>query len=203
MAFTRDWFSNSIPAWQQVLHPLVGKPNLEFLEIGSFEGKSTCWLLENVLTGDGSKIHCIDPFARSLLPRFKENVSPWIDRVVVHQGRSEDMLPTIKGPYDFVYIDGLHMGFNVLQDATLTWTKLKIGGIMVFDDYLWEHQRIDRTLIPKDAVDGFLSVIHGRYELLHIGYQVIIQKNDKSAQFEKQYFDFCQTFSPDLTPVFE
>ena len=112
------------------------------------------------------------------------------------------MLPTIQGPIDLVYIDGLHMGFNVLQDAALTWNKLKAGGLMIFDDYLWEHQALDRTLVPKDAVDGFLTVIHGRYNLLHIGYQVIIQKNDRSAEFEKQYFDFCQSVSTDLTPVF-
>lgn len=73
---------------------------------------------------------------------------------------------------------------------------------MVFDDYLWEYQGLDRTLVPKDAVDGFLSVIHGRYKFLNIGYQVIIKKNGKSAEFEKQYFDFCQSVTQDLLPVF-
>lgn len=120
----------------------------------------------------------------------------------MHRGKSEAMLPLIPGPFDLAYIDGLHMGFNVLQDAVLTWNKLKVGGFMIFDDYLWEHQVLDRTLTPKDAVDGFLSVIHGRYELVHIGYQVIIRKNDRSGDFERQYFDYCQSVTSDLSPVF-
>lgn len=202
MAFTSDWFSNSIPTWERALASMKGIPNLAFLEIGSFEGRSTCWLLENILTGSDSCIHCVDPWVGQIYDAFLTNTAAWSSSVIAHRGRSEDILPTIQGPFDFVYIDGLHMGFNVLQDATLTWTKLKVGGLMVFDDYLWEHQRLDRTLVPKDAVDGFLSVIHGRYELLHVGYQVIIRKNDRTAHFEKQYFDYCQSVSKDLSPVF-
>ncbi|MDT6993900.1 class I SAM-dependent methyltransferase [Burkholderia cenocepacia] len=202
MAFTRDWFSNSIPSWNEALAPFKGGENLRFLEIGSFEGRSSCWLLENVLTSDSSVLHCVDPWVGPIYERFIDSVSPWKDKVVMHRGKSEDMLPLTPGPFDLVYIDGLHMGFNVLQDAVLTWNKLKVGGLMIFDDYLWEHQGLDRTLVPKDAVDGFLSVIHGRYELLHLGYQVIIRKNGRGAEFEKQYFDYCQSVSADLSPVF-
>lgn len=42
-------------------------------------------------------------------------MAPQGEKVVPHRGRSEDILPTIAGPFDFVYIDGLHMGFNALQ----------------------------------------------------------------------------------------
>jgi hypothetical protein len=202
MAFTRDWFSDSIPSWEKVLSPMAGQANLEFVEIGSFEGRSASWLLENILTGAGSRINCVDPWVGPIFDRFKDSVSPWIERVVMHRGKSEEMLPRIPGPFDLVYIDGLHMAFNVLQDAVLTWNKLKVGGVMIFDDYLWEHQGLDRTLVPKDAVDGFLTVIHGRYNLLHLGYQIIIQKNSRSSEFEKKYFDFCQRVSSDLSPVF-
>ncbi|SAL16087.1 hypothetical protein AWB67_00394 [Caballeronia terrestris] len=202
MAFTQDWFSNSIPAWETSLKSFVGQPSIQVLEIGSFEGRATCWLLDNVLTGHESKIHCVDPWVGPIYERFNESVRAHRDRVVMHRGKSEDMLPAIPGPFDVVYIDGLHLGFNVLQDATMTWNKLKIGGVMIFDDYLWEHQSLDRTLVPKDAIDGFLTVIHGRYELLHLSYQVIIRKNDKGAHFDKQYFDFCQSITNDLAPIF-
>lgn len=202
MSFTRDWFSNSILSWNAALSSLKGGVGLTFLEIGSFEGRSTCWLLENILTGPESLIHCVDPWVGAIYDRFIDSVTPWKDRVVMHRGKSEDMLPSISGHFDLVYIDGLHMGFNVLQDAVLTWNKLKAGGFMIFDDYLWEHQTLDRTLVPKDAVDGFLNVVHGRYELIHIGYQVIIKKNNRTPEFEKQYFDYCQAVSTDLSPVF-
>lgn len=202
MSFTADWFSQFIPIWTQILAPMRSKANLCFLEIGSFEGRSTCWLLENILTAPDAVIHCVDPFPGPLLQRFSENVAPWSEHIAVHQGRSEDMLPSIPGPFDLVYIDGLHLAFNVIQDAVLTWNKLKVGGIMVFDDYLWGHPHLERSLVPKDGVDAFLNVIHGRYELVHIGLQVIIRKNDRSQLYEQEYFKVCQMASKDLNPVF-
>src|SRR4051794_28732117 len=110
---------------------MAGQQNMEFVEIGSFEGRSTCWLLEKILTGTGSRINCVDPWVGPIYERFKDNVRPWSEKVVMHRGKSEDMLPRITGPFDMVYIDGLHMGFNVLQDAVLTWNKLKVGGVMI------------------------------------------------------------------------
>ncbi len=202
MNFTADWFSNNIPVWNNALAPLKNRDGLCFLEIGSFEGRATCWMLENILTGPDSRIHCADPFPGPLLQRFRDNIAPWSERVIVHQGRSEDMLPNIAGPFDVVYIDGLHLAFNVLQDAALTWNKLKVGGIMIFDDYLWGHQQVERSIVPKDGVDAFLSVIHGRYDLIHFGYQVIIRKNENSSRYEQEYFKVCQKASKDLNPIF-
>ena len=200
--FTRDWFGPNVEVWSLAFAKLVGLPDLVFLEIGAFEGRATCWLLANVLTGANARIHCIDPFAGPLLERFKQNIEPWHDRVHIHVGRSETLLPTLPGPFDMIYVDGLHMAFNVLQDAVLSWNKLKVGGYMVFDDYLWGHQHYERTLTPKDGVDGFLSVIHGRYQLIHIGLQVIIRKNDQSPRFEQEYARIWKEGSPDLEAVF-
>ena len=73
---------------------------------------------------------------------------------------------------------------------------------MVFDDYLWGHQQYERTLTPKNGVDGFLNVVHGRYQLIHIGLQVIIRKNDQSPRFEQEYARIWKEGSPDLVPVF-
>lgn len=202
MTFTSDWFSHNIPVWQQMLGHFKDQPNLDFLEIGSYEGRSAQWMLESILTHHTAKLHCVDPFSGSLLERFKENIANFKNKVLIYQGRSEDMLPTINAKFDMVYIDGLHTSFNVLQDAALTWNKLKTGGIMVFDDYLWGHLQMDRTLCTKDGVDAFLNCITGRYELLALGHQVIIRKNDKSPQYDAEYFRVCQQFSTDLQPVF-
>lgn len=66
MAFTQDWFSKNIPVWERLFAPLKGRPNLQILEIGSFEGRSACWLLEHVLTGEGAGIDCVDTFMGSM-----------------------------------------------------------------------------------------------------------------------------------------
>src|SRR5882724_4966480 len=45
-----DSFSARIPQWKLDLGPFMGQPDLRFLEVGSFEAYSACWLLDNVLT---------------------------------------------------------------------------------------------------------------------------------------------------------
>jgi hypothetical protein len=41
--FTRDWFSQNVPVWRQIISR--DKPT-KILEIGSFEGRSTCRIIE-------------------------------------------------------------------------------------------------------------------------------------------------------------
>jgi hypothetical protein len=48
--FSEDWFTENIPVWLKVLSPFKGKPNLNYLEIGVFEGRSVIWMLENIQT---------------------------------------------------------------------------------------------------------------------------------------------------------
>ena len=47
--FTTEWFKSHIFVWEQALQGFKNKPNLNFLEIGCFEGMATVWLLENIL----------------------------------------------------------------------------------------------------------------------------------------------------------
>ena len=56
--YTYDWFSQHVPYWNRLLEPLKGQPDLRFLEIGSFEGRSACWLLRNILTHETSMLTC-------------------------------------------------------------------------------------------------------------------------------------------------
>jgi hypothetical protein len=193
--FTYDYFSDNIGRWRIDLARFAGRPGLSFLEVGSFEGKSTCWLLQNILTHETSRMTCIDVFyeeksqgsydttgldsyAMSLEDRFEHNVRQTgaRDRVKKVVGLSGAMLRTLEpSSYDFIYIDGSHIAADVLEDAVLAWQLLKPGGVMTFDDYLWqEHQ--DPLLCPQLAIDAFLKVFEGRYRLLHQAYQVTLEK---------------------------
>ena len=58
--FTEDWFSENNPEkvvrqFDEFLSEFKDKPCM-FLEIGSFEGMSTIWMLENILTEESSQI---------------------------------------------------------------------------------------------------------------------------------------------------
>ena len=100
MHFSQDWFSQHIPIWTRLLHEFKGKAGLRVLEIGTFEGRSTCWLLENIVTGEGAHIDCIDTFEgaedmvalkldmSNMRDVFESNIAPWRDRVSVYAGES-------------------------------------------------------------------------------------------------------------------
>ena len=193
--FTRDWFSHNIPGWQCWLAELAGKPGLRALEIGSFEGRATTWLLENVLTDQTSRIDCIDPFDKDYYRRFLANIAPWRHRVTVHRAFSDAVLPTLGDTFDVIYIDGDHRPFAILSDAVLSWPRLKVGGTLIFDDYLFVPHEFDRQLdkewteegalaqiaehpaqCPKTAIDGFLAAMTGQYDLLGESYQLALRK---------------------------
>ena len=58
--FTSDWVTQFVPSWQKhVIPALAGRENVHWLEVGSFEGRSALWTLENVFTGSGSTITCV------------------------------------------------------------------------------------------------------------------------------------------------
>lgn len=57
--YTQRWFSCS--DLKQFL-PVGTQDELHILEIGSFEGESTVWFIENFLNNQNSTITCIDPW---------------------------------------------------------------------------------------------------------------------------------------------
>jgi len=63
----------------------------------------------------------------------------------------------------------------VLEDAVLCWPLLKKGGLLTFDDYEWDGDP-DPLNCPKPAIDAFLDVFEGHYELIHQAYQVTVEK---------------------------
>jgi hypothetical protein len=60
--FTDDWFTDRIPTRTKELKEFKDKPDVHYLEIGTFEGRSALWALENILTQPTSKITIIDAF---------------------------------------------------------------------------------------------------------------------------------------------
>jgi predicted O-methyltransferase YrrM len=60
--FTQDWFSHNIPVWEQLATLLP--EHKSFLEIGSFEGRSAVWIIENMMN-PGDWIDCVDTWEGS------------------------------------------------------------------------------------------------------------------------------------------
>lgn len=188
--FTQDWFSWNKPTWIGLFTHLTSKK--QFLEIGCFEGRATCWLAEEILE-DGGTITSIDTFhggfehsaetMAGVKERFLKNIGisknkrPSVDFVVCEGSSVTEMSKMIcEGKsYDFVYVDGSHSGPDVLTDAVLAYNLCKVGGLIAFDDYLWGnfHDLIER---PKVAVDCFVNMFAKKIRIIHVGYQLWVQK---------------------------
>jgi predicted O-methyltransferase YrrM len=186
MVFTTDWFTQNISALNILLNNFVDKP-INALEIGSWEGRSTVWFLENVLSHKDSKITCVDPWPSSeVFMRFIYNIRDHLQKVNMMKGYSSDVLRTIHEQYDFIYIDGSHTSWDTLEDAVLSFKLLKPNGFMVFDDY--KGGDLDDTVTsPYKGINAFIEVYEKHIDVLYKEYQVYIRKK------EERYQNLCST----------
>lgn len=191
--FKYDWFTGNIPGLTKVLERFKGKEHVRALEIGPFEGRSTVWFLENILTHGSSTIQCIDHFEggkdhehfgvdiSGAEARFAENTRSFYGQVRLLKRPSWKALRMLTCMenfeyFDFVYIDGSHLAQDVMEDAVLAWRMMKpTGSIIIFDDYLWKNmpEPLDN---PGPGIDAFLSIYKGKYKELMRGYQIAIEK---------------------------
>lgn len=190
--FTEDWFSENNPEkvvrqFDEFLSEFKDKPST-FLEIGSFEGMSTIWMLENILTNKDSRLFCIDAWAEwtgDAFVRFVSNISKTglKDKVHIVKGDSSEELRIFPNEYfDFIYIDGNHDEKAVIKDAISSFRILKKGGIIAFDDYLLGIRYPDSpgskamNGSAKRAIDYFVDVFKDEIEVIYKDYQLWIRK---------------------------
>ena len=195
--FTVDWFSWNKDAWQHIFNNVFKQAfPLRVLEIGSYEGRSTCFLIDTLTKTAPCEIHCIDSWEGgrehqdgnhdmpSVKERFMHNIKLSLKAVKdedkfncdvhIHQGLSQHLLPVIlsnggRGKFDFIYVDGSHEAPDVLFDAIMSFHLLRKGGIIAFDDYLWvasETKKKDYINHPKAAIDSFVNLFARKSNVL-------------------------------------
>lgn len=195
--FTENWFS-SLDLLEFL--PVGTGDEIHVLEIGSFEGKSTVWFIDNLLGNEKSTITCIDPWTkysqdedsfnsydkeetewdfRSHYETFIHNInlSGKFDQVSINKGYSHSILPKMISEgkkYDIIFIDGNHTAPFVLTDAVMGWYLLKENGIIIFDDYLWGEPEFLNS--PKIAIDAFVEIFKGYSEVIWDEYRKSIKK---------------------------
>lgn len=193
-----DWFVNNIPSWTEQLSKFAHQPDVQALEVGSFEGRSAVWMLQNILTHPQSHLTCIDLFvfdeeSRATTKKLQIPIPTDLDieghfdnnirvigaeeRVTKLKGTSTKLLRTLPfDTYNIIYIDGSHSARNVLSDAILCWELLKVDGILIFDDYRWQVFADQPHLCPKMAIDAFMDCFKGEFHIVWNEYQLMLRK---------------------------
>lgn len=175
MNFTEDWFTHNIPNFEKCLAAIPERKR--FLEIGAYEGRSTCWLIENM--DDYGTVYSIDPYSDTpeIEARFVDNTREAVKGTSIISCLVKDKsynalakMITQGQEFDFIYIDGDHDPATTLIDASMAWGLLKSGGVMLFDDYEYPHEP------TKQGILGFMQGLVGKYDLVLQNYQLAVKK---------------------------
>ncbi len=173
--FTTDWTTPKQKRWAEHLGPLK-QQETHGLEVGSYEGRSAVWFLENLCNSVGSTLTCVDTWHQPAVEqRFDQNMRTYRNMIKIKGASHEALKKLPTNHYDFIYIDGDHSAMAVLEDAVLSYRLLKIDGIMIFDDYKWDHFE-EKLKVPKVGIDNFLETYEDRFVVIFKGYQVFLKK---------------------------
>lgn len=168
-SFTTDWAGPFRENAERLFDGLAPLP-LSYLEIGVYEGRSACWMLDNVLTHPLSLYVGVDVRVQD---RGWVNLAPYGDKAVVYEGDSKVVVPRLNLCFDIVYIDGNHMAKDTLFDSVAAWQVLVKGGVLLWDDYVSR----DKSNGVAKAVKAFLSCLRKReYEVLLENEQFSVRK---------------------------
>lgn len=177
--FSHDWVSSNISLWENMLSEYKNKEDVQYLEIGVFEGRSLIWMLENVLTSETAHATAIDFFPDDLYKIYTGNLelSGAAHKVTTLVGYSNTKLRELPfNTFNIIYIDASHTADDIISDAVLSFTLLKEGGIIIFDDYLF-NETVPKEIRPKFAIDVFITAYRNYLEVIHRGPQLFIKKN--------------------------
>ena len=176
--FTIDIFSHRLALWTEQLKVLKDEP-VKALEVGCYQGMSSCWMLDALLTHPDSHLTCIDS---KLDPKFKENIARTgaESRFSLHQGKSHAQMEQLtENSFDLVNLqDRCKLTQHTAKNASLAWQLAKPGGLIIFSYYGWRNPQ-DSQQDPKVGIDGFLASVKDRWQPVHLSpptFQLIIRK---------------------------
>jgi predicted O-methyltransferase YrrM len=110
------------------------------LEIGTYTGYSAICLAEGL--AEGGVLHTIDnnPERDAFVNRFIDEAK-MSGKIRTYIGDARQMIPTITGEFDLVFIDADKSGYAEYYDLVID--RVKPGGIIITDNVLWSGKVIE------------------------------------------------------------
>ena len=181
----RDFFINNINSWLYIFEKYnLYYKKMNVLEIGSYEGRSSFFLLKYLKKIELTCVDTFKPFHElneynkkkfdKIYRNFKKNTSKYSKKLFIVKNKSFNFFKSNKKKFDLIYVDGSHEYKYVLHDANNAFLALKQNGIIIFDDFMWEND--EQNKLPYDAIIEFLKKNNHNLKILYVDYQIIIKK---------------------------
>jgi predicted O-methyltransferase YrrM len=165
------WTMGASDFFDRNMTEFIDKPNLRFLEIGSWVGTSAIEQVKNVLSGNNSTITCVDIWSDSKVEEyFDERTATYANKIAKIKNNSKIWLEQNQDQlFDFIYVDGDHTAESIEADTRLSWAMLKIGGVMALDDVLLNNE-------TEQANNAFMESVKDKATIIENGYQIWLRK---------------------------
>ncbi|MDC3079675.1 O-methyltransferase [Flavobacteriaceae bacterium] len=114
----------------------------KILEVGTYTGYATLCLAEGL--AKGGSIDTIDHNEELAdMQRRYFDQSPYGSQIVQHLYKAKDILKTLAGPYDLVFLDADKENYPHYFDLIID--KLEPGGILLSDNVLWSGKVLEKA----------------------------------------------------------
>jgi len=129
------------------------------LEIGAAIGFSASLMAQTI--GAEGHVTTIDRFD-VMIEKAKKNFERFglSERVTLIEGQAAEVLPTLEGPYDFIFMDSAKSKYIEFLPECLR--LLKVGGVLMIDDVL----QAGTILQPIEEIHRSQRAIHRKLNLL-------------------------------------
>lgn len=131
------------------------------LELGTFSGYSALSMAE-ALTPDPAtgmcELHTIEVFdeLEDFLNDIKSQAGPLGELIHLHFGNALEIIPTLDGPFDVVFIDADKRIYTEYYDLVLP--LVRKGGLIIADNTLWDGKVLDPS--PKASDTQTIGLQH-------------------------------------------
>lgn len=127
------------------------------LEIGTYTGYAAICLAEGMQ--EGGSLDTID-INEELEPMVRRYIalSGNEGRIHFHSGHALEVLKTLNGPFDLVFVDADKTNYLAYYDAI--WPKMPVGAYLIADNVLWSGKVVDTQEIEKDPETAALALFN-------------------------------------------
>jgi hypothetical protein len=171
----QGWFLQE-KLFTQMVMSCNNQVKYNFLEVGSWKGRSSTYMAVEIINNNKNiTFHCVDTWLGSEEHKDKKNgafeplcfVENGLYNEFLHNIKSvKHIINPIKSPsvdasklfqdesLDFVFIDGSHDYKSVKDDIQHWFPKVKIGGYIAGDDYVWPDTKkaVDEYFIKNKVI---------------------------------------------------